>query len=63
LTGFSSTPTPNQPLGEEEQQVIVDVIQRAEKIDLTEQERVSDDFCSIFKLVIVNPHVQHLCNL
>ncbi|ENN70167.1 hypothetical protein YQE_00022, partial [Dendroctonus ponderosae] len=30
----------NPPLGEEEQQTIVEVIQRAEKLDLTEQERV-----------------------
>ncbi|XP_050311012.1 rabphilin-3A isoform X2 [Anthonomus grandis grandis] len=40
LGGFNSGPTVNQPLGEDEQQSIVDVIQRAEKLDLTEQERV-----------------------
>ncbi|XP_066153659.1 double C2-like domain-containing protein beta isoform X1 [Euwallacea fornicatus] len=40
LAGFSSSPAPNQPLREDEQQVIVNVIQRAEKLDVTEQERV-----------------------
>lgn len=32
--------TTNQPLGPDEQAAIVDVIQRAEQLDLTEQERV-----------------------
>ncbi|XP_030754975.1 rabphilin-3A [Sitophilus oryzae] len=40
LSGFSSAPTVNEPLAEQEQRAIVQVIQRAEKIDVTEQERV-----------------------
>ncbi|CAH1129724.1 unnamed protein product [Ceutorhynchus assimilis] len=40
LASFSSAPTLNQPLGEDEHDAIVNVIQRAEKMDVTEQERV-----------------------
>ncbi|XP_076256001.1 rabphilin isoform X2 [Rhynchophorus ferrugineus] len=40
MSGFSSTPSLNEPLAEQEQKAIVQVIQRAEKLDLTEQERV-----------------------